>query len=214
MRIAAERVCKRYETIVLDDCSLAVEAGGCLIIRGPSGGGKSTLLRILALLEPADSGAVVHGEQSWQPSEIGAIDPYPLLTLVFQQLFLWPHLTIAQNFSLVLSHRNDGVVSAECQALLDRLDIGHLLARRPHECSLGQRQRVAISRALLSPVRFLLLDEPSSALDRTSQQQVVAELAAAKRGGRGLVVVTHDERAFDQLADERLLLEGGRLRAL
>lgn len=214
MRIAAEHISKRYARTILDDCSLAVEAGSCAVVRGASGGGKSTLLRILALLEPADGGAVVHGSNRWQPDAIAAAVPYPFLTLVFQQLFLWPHLTIAQNLSLVLSGRNDGDVSDECRALLGRLDVGGMLARRPHECSLGQRQRIAVARALLSPARFLLLDEPSSALDRESQGRMAAELESARRAGRGLLIVTHDERAFDAFADQRLLLEQGRLRPL
>ena len=108
----------------------------------------------------------------------------------------------------------DGYVSDEGRALLDRLDVGGLLAHLPHECSLGQNQRVAIARALLTPTRFLLLDEPSSALDRSSQKKVLVELAAAKQARRGLVIVTHDERSFDSLADQRLLLEDGRLRPL
>src|SRR5215469_4872930 len=98
MTLSAEKVYKTYgKRSILENCSLSVSAGQCVLLRGPSGGGKSTFLRILALLEPADSGFVCHGDRRWEVSSLEEASPYPFLTVVFQQLFLWPNLTMAQN---------------------------------------------------------------------------------------------------------------------
>jgi ABC-type sugar transport system ATPase subunit len=214
MILAAEKINKRYDAEVLCDCSLMVRSGECVIVNGPSGGGKSTLLRILARLESADSGSVVHGAYRWDARVTGSEPVYPFLTLVFQQLFLWPNLTLAQNLAIVLAHAPRAKLPAQTLELLERLSIVTLLERKPHECSLGQRQRLAIARALLGNARFLLLDEPSSALDRVNRQIFAKELAEAKARGRGILIVTHDERDFDGIADQRLTLDNGFLQTL
>ncbi len=213
MTLSAEKICKSYGPhAVLIDCSFQVRAGQCVLLRGPSGGGKSTLLRILALLEQADSGTVSHDGRGWEalPPNVSA---YPFLTVVFQQLFLWPNLTMAQNMSLVLAHRPDTPLPAPAMELLDRFAISHLLQSLPHECSLGERQRLAIARSLLSQAKFLLLDEPSSALDRTNRNILVRELSGAIAQGRGILIVTHDDLTFDAIADEVYELENGRIEA-
>jgi ABC-type sugar transport system ATPase subunit len=213
--LSAESVSKSYgEHEVLRDFSLSVKAGECVVVRGPSGGGKSTLLRILALLEAADRGRVVHGERSWDVSRLQEVSAYPFLTLVFQQLFLWPNLTIGQNMSIVLAHRPNHPLPRGVMELLERLTISDLLGRRPHECSLGQRQRLAIARALLSDARFLLLDEPSSALDRANQNILLQELKVALDHDRGVLLITHDDHGYDQIADQSFELENGQLSRL
>jgi ABC-type lipoprotein export system ATPase subunit len=215
MKLAAENINKRYEDQdILIDCSLTVNAGECVLLRGPSGGGKSTLLRILALLERADSGTVQHGEEINDASREPARAAYPFLTLVFQQLFLWPNLTVSENLAIVLDHDPRAALKSVAMAMLERFSISHVLRKLPHECSLGERQRVAIARALLSDARFLLLDEPSSALDRTNRDVLIAELVTALSGQRGILIVTHDDRAFDAISVRRFELENGRLALL
>lgn len=212
MTLSAENIYKTYgKRKVLNDCSLSLSAGKCVVLRGPSGGGKSTLLRILALLEPADGGFVSHGNQRWEASTLRAISPYPFLTVVFQQLFLWPNLTMAQNLSIVLEHSPDASIPLPAMEMLEHLSISHLLGALPHECSLGERQRLAIARSLLSKARFLLLDEPSSALDRANKNVLVRELVGAIAQDRGVLLVTHDDHGFDEIAQERFELENGRL---
>jgi ABC-type sugar transport system ATPase subunit len=213
MSLRAEGLVKRYgKQTILDDCSLTVNAGGCLLLRGPSGSGKSTLLRTLAFLENADSGAVVHGEQRWPAQELPAdISPYPFLTVVFQQLFLWPNLTISQNVSLVLQQKLNVPMNDSATQIFDRFRIRGLIQRLPHECSLGERQRIALARAFLSKAQFLLLDEPSSALDSTNRETLVELLREAKLAHRGLLLITHDDTTFDSLADDCLVLENGHL---
>jgi len=199
---------------ILTDCSLDVKAGECLVLRGPSGGGKSTLLRILSLLEPADSGDIIHGNTQWDAAFPRKVSAYPFLTLVFQQLFLWPNLTNAQNISLVLEHKPSHTLPSVVEDTLGRLSISGLMQKYPHECSLGERQRVAVARALVSPAKFLLLDEPSSALDSANKSILVKELQAALAQGRGALVVTHDFSVYASIATQSLELENSRLRRL
>lgn len=212
MILSVEKVSKSYgDRKILVDCSLAIRVGQCVLLRGPSGGGKSTLLRILALLEPADSGIVVHGERRWNSGFSNEISPYPFLTVVFQQLFLWPNLSMGQNLSIVLNHDPNASLSQTVMETLERLTIAHLLDHRPHECSVGERQRLAIARSLLSDARFLLLDEPSSALDRVNRSIIVQELRAATAHNRGVLLVTHDDHGFDEIAHQFFELENGKL---
>jgi ABC-type sugar transport system ATPase subunit len=213
--LSAQNVNKQFGgRVILRDCSITVNTGQCLLIRGPSGCGKSTLIRILALLEQADSGRVIHGDLSWDASKLNKTSVYPFLTLVFQQLFLWPNLTMRQNISIALTHQKDGALPKLAMEMLERFTIATVLDRRPDECSLGERQRLAIARALLSDARFLLLDEPSSALDRANQVQLVEELKSALANDRGVLLITHDERGYDGVVSESFELENAQLRKL
>jgi ABC-type polar amino acid transport system ATPase subunit len=213
MILAAENLSKRYgRRTVLNDVSLTMHLGQCVLVRGPSGGGKSTLLRVLSLLEPADSGYVSHGERRWDATVLRpAISPYPFLTVVFQQLFLWPNLTMSQNLSLVLGHFPNKEVPKSAMDMLECFSIERLLPKYPHECSLGERQRLAVVRALLSEAHFLLLDEPTSALDRANRNILIQKLTAAIQQGRGVLLVTHDDHGFDAIVDRVFELEHGRL---
>jgi ABC-type polar amino acid transport system ATPase subunit len=203
---------------VLESCSVEVRKGECVIIRGRSGGGKSTLLRCLALLLTPDAGAIVHGDRvhtfpdpDANPRSNVRSDStvYPFLTLVFQQIYLWPNLTIQENIAMVVEGHRSSSLRSECKALLARLHVDEVLHKRPAQCSLGQRQRVAVARAVQSDARFLLLDEPTSALDRRNRAELVAVLAEAKTEGRGLLVVSHDERDFESVATCAFELDSG-----
>lgn len=214
MTLACEGLSKRYgATDVLARCDLTVEAGTCTLITGPSGGGKSTLLRALALIEPADSGLVRHGERVIEPCSERALEaqdpPFPFLTMLFQQIHLWPHLTVRENVGLVLGGNPSAPSAPRTEAMLAAFGVDHVLDLRPHECSLGQRQRVAIARALLMPTQFLLLDEPASALDRANRAILAGELLKAKQSGRGLLIVSHQEEELDPVVDARFELEHG-----
>jgi ABC-type lipoprotein export system ATPase subunit len=118
---------------------------------------------------------------------------------------------MAENIALVLDGHTEAPPSARTTELLERFAISDVLPRYPHECSVGQQQRLALSRAILSDAEFLLLDEPTSALDRERSKLLASELAKEKAAGRGLLIVSHDDVVFNELADERYLLEHGNL---
>jgi ABC-type lipoprotein export system ATPase subunit len=137
-----------------------------------------------------------------------------LLTVVFQQLYLWPNLTIAENISLVTQRNRYAPLTEIELAMLDRLNISEIAAKHPHHCSLGQRQRATVARALLTQARFLLMDEPTSALDRHNRTVMAAALSEARATGRGFLIISHDERDFESVATSTFELDGGVLRPL
>lgn len=175
---------------------------------GPSGSGKSTLLRVLAGVEQRASGRVkVYGE-FWQDSTSGIFRPPWARGVgwVPQDALLFPHLTVFENLAY------SGAPRARVHEMARLLSVDVLLDRRPRRLSGGEQQRVALGRALLSEPRLLLLDEPFSALDRPLRAQVADRVRTfcAERQVP-VLLVSHDERDADALADEQWLVEGGRL---
>ncbi len=184
-------------------------AAPALAVVGASGAGKSTLLRALAGLEPRARGRVVAGGVTWQDDARGVTVPPWLRGVgwVPQSALLFPHLDVRAN----LAYAAPGRHSVEDIAAL--VDVSHLMDRRPRRLSGGERQRVALGRALLAAPRCLLLDEPFSALDRPLRAEIARRLDAHCRAhGIPRVVVAHDEETVGSLADERWVLESGRVR--
>jgi len=176
---------------------------------GPSGGGKSTLLRILAGVEKRATGVVRVGEEVWLDTDQGVFGP-PWergVGWVPQDYLLFPHLSVKENLSY------GGGSPAQVEEMARLLFVDHLLERRPRRLSGGEQQRVALGRALLSDPRLLLLDEPFSALDRPLRNQVGSQLRAfVEVRGTPLLLVSHDEADAAALAREHWLLSQGRLR--
>jgi len=175
---------------------------------GPSGGGKSTLLRILAGVERRARGVVRVRGQLWMDTDEGIFLPpwERRVGWVPQEYLLFPHLRVRENLSFA------GATLQEVQEVGELLMVDHLLDRRPKGLSGGEQQRVALGRALLSRPRMLLLDEPFSALDRPLRSHVASRL----RGYVGerdllLVLVSHDEADAVALAQEHWLLSEGRM---
>ena len=213
--IALTSVSKRYDRrSVVDTVSVTVAPGESVVILGPSGCGKTTLLRLVAGLARPDTGEialhgrVVSGPDSFVPPHLRE------LGFVFQDLALWPHLSVRGNLDFVMRAR--GVRKAERQAraeeVLRLVRIDQFAAARPHQLSGGEQQRVALARALVGRPRLLLLDEPLSSLD--------TELRAALRGDlrrlqRTLqltsVYVTHDHDDATALADRIIRMRAGRI---
>jgi molybdate transport system ATP-binding protein len=186
---------------------LAVEPGRPLALAGPSGAGKTSLLRLIAGLARTPRGRVECDDATWLDSERG-IDLPPerrRCGLVFQDLALFPHLSAWRN----VAYASDRATAVE---LLDRFGVGHRAGARPRELSGGERQRVALARALASKPRALLLDEPLAALDPRTRVHAARELAAALGElAIPVVVVTHDFAEAALLAGEVAVLEQGRL---
>jgi ABC-type polar amino acid transport system ATPase subunit len=184
---------------ILDGVSLEVRQGEVTALVGPSGGGKSTLLRCINGLEDFQAGEVSVGELTLTGGR-----PHPQAELVrlrrrvgmvFQQFNLFPHLTALQN---VLSGpryalgQSRAEAEPNARALLERVGLGHKLDARPANLSGGQQQRVAIARALAVNPSAILFDEPTSALDPQMAAEVLAVMRDLARDGQTMIVVTHD----------------------
>jgi ABC-type polar amino acid transport system ATPase subunit len=222
LNIVVSGLSKRFgERGVLRDVNLRIRAGETVALIGPSGGGKSTLLRCLNGLCPFDSGAVQvgpHALTAGQALGTAVRQVRRLLGMVFQDFQLFPHLTALQNVIeapvQVLGLGRDEA-SERGLSLLKRVGLGERLYDYPRQLSGGQKQRVAIARALAMQPRGLLCDEITSALDPELKSEVLEVLEGLKRDGLTLVMVTHEigfaRRAADRvvvLADGEIIEEG------
>jgi polar amino acid transport system ATP-binding protein len=196
------------ELPVLRKVSLDIELGCVSVVIGPSGAGKTSLLRALAMLEPADSGSLEIAGVSYEFPDCKVPPPWPLLTVVFQQFFLWPHLTAKQNIELPLRYR-EGVPSAERERLIGVFELTDVINRLPHQLSIGQQQRVALIRALALAPKYLLLDEITSALDVEQASVILRCIADLKTRGLSVLVVTHHLEFARSVGDSVYFMEDG-----
>jgi len=215
MRLELSGVTKTFGSHrVLDDISLDLPNVHSFVLIGPSGGGKSTLLRILAGLESAGSGSVsIDG--ATLPLDEEALRKYRCgIGTVFQAYNLFPHLAALENIMLPLEkvHRLPRPEArARAMETLQRFQLEPHAHKKPAELSGGQKQRVAIARAVAIKPRLLLFDEPTSALDPEMTAEVLEMIEELKREGRDLILVTH-EMAFARVAaDQVAFLDNGKI---
>ena len=209
---------KRYGArTVLDRVSLRVPAGQTLAIIGPSGGGKSTLLRCLNGLHRWDAGRVRVGPHSLDAADAGR-EVWPrvrlLVGMIFQDFQLFPHLTALENVieaPLRVWRWPRDQARRRGAELLERVGLAERAAAYPEQLSGGQKQRVAVARALAMEPKALLCDEITSALDPELKQEVLNVLEALKRDGLTLVMVTHEIGFARRAADRVLVLADGRV---
>lgn len=181
--------------LVLNDIELHVSPGECVAIVGPSGSGKSTLLYILGLLRKPDQGAFLMNER-----DVFELDEEQrrLLRLhevgfVFQQAHLIPYLTVLEQLELIQEKSE-----VDAKQLLTNLGLGHRLHHLPTILSGGEKQRVAVARALINSPQLILADEPTASLDYKNGRRVMELLAQqAHEERRRVVVITHDDRMLD-----------------
>ena len=192
---------------ILSDFNLTVEENKILAIVGPSGGGKTTLLRMLAGLEKIDSGEIIYNGESLPIDEL---EKRNLLGFVFQDFQLFPHLTVLEN--LVLSPINTMNMSrsdAEKKAitLLNKLGLEKQVNNYPISLSGGQKQRVALARAMMIEPKIIGYDEPTSALDSELRLEVEKLILQNRELGITQIVVTHDLQFAENIADSILKVE-------
>ena len=199
---------------ILKNINLAINPGGITVLIGPSGSGKTTLLRCLALLERPQKGEITIDDQVFSyplPHGVDPHPPWPLLTAVFQQLFLWPHLTLRENILLPLRKLNKADVQVKLEALIDAFDMQEFIDNFPNEASLGQRQRVALGRALILEPRYLLLDEVTSALDVEQIAKVLNHLKMLRDKNMGIFIITHLLGFAQHAADQVVFMANGEI---
>ena len=202
------------EQRALRDVTLSVAEFQSLAIVGPSGGGKTTLLRIIAGLEIPEAGQLSIDGQRVDFSETSLLAHRRSIGTVFQAYNLFPHLTARQNVMLPLV-RVHGVPIAEAREIVDALFARFLLSahadRQPAELSGGQQQRVAIVRAIAIRPRFLIFDEPTSALDPEMTAEVLDFIAELRGEGRDLIIVTHNMGFAREVSDHCLFIADGQV---
>lgn len=215
MHLRLGGVVKRFNGVTaLDGVSLTLRGARSLALIGPSGGGKSTLLRVLAGLEHPDSGGVEIDGVPLPSDEPGLIRYRRSIGTVFQSYNLFPHLTALENVTLPLVQAHgygDGAAKEYAMELLDRFQLAPHADKRPYELSGGQQQRVAIVRAVAVKPRFLLFDEPTSALDPEMTAEVLDLIAELRAQGRELILVTHEMGFAKRVADHCVFLGAGRI---
>jgi ABC-type polar amino acid transport system ATPase subunit len=190
---------KLNHTNVLTNVSFTLQTGQSMVIRGESGCGKTTLLRCLALLEPIDQGRIIFNGQTVskrsQTKRAFGTDRLEI-GMVFQQLYLWSHMTVLQNVALPLylqNGKNKKLADDTAKTQLANLGIDHKAQDYPSQLSGGQRQRVALARALVHSPKILLLDEITASLDPETADKVMEIIEKIAASGTSIVLITHTQ---------------------
>lgn len=211
MSIDIQGVRKQFgDFVALDDVDVTIPTGSLTALLGPSGGGKSTLLRIIAGLEEADSGRVVI-----EGVDATALPPQKRnVGFVFQHYAAFKHMTVAKNvaFGLEIRHRPKDEVNEKVHELLKLVHLDQFSHRLPSQLSGGQRQRMALARALAVEPTVLLLDEPFGALDSNVRKELREWLRRLHDEVQvTTVLVTHDQEEALEVADEIVVINDGRV---
>ena len=198
---------------ILKGISLDIQRGETLAILGISGAGKSTLLRIMAGLEVPDEGKVfIDGNLATSGRDV-IIPPHARkLGFIFQNLGLWEHMSVEEHLAFVFRARKQKPDRGKIDQVLDFFGLLAHRKKKPFQLSGGEKQRLAIARALIQEPEFLLLDEPFSNLDIPRKNQLREELNRIKRdSGIAFVYVTHDPMDVKMMSDRVAILEQGRI---
>jgi molybdate transport system ATP-binding protein len=194
--------------------AFTIDPGSCLALAGPSGAGKTTVLRLIAGTVRPDRGRIAFGDAVWVDTAAGTWTPpeQRRCGYVFQDYALFPHLSAWRNVAYGLRGQKRARRRAGALALLDRFGLADRADARPHELSGGERQRVALARALAPEPDVLLLDEPLSALDPRTRASAARELAVTLHElSLPSLLVTHDFSEAALLGDEIGVIDGGRI---
>lgn len=189
---------------IFDHFNLTIEDGKILSLVGPSGGGKTTLLRMLAGLEKIDSGEIIY---NGEVVPIDHLETLNLLGFVFQDFQLFPHLSVLDNLTLSpvkTMGMTKEAAKEKAVTLLQRLGLGEHADAYPYSLSGGQKQRVALARAMMIDPQIIGYDEPTSALDPELRQEVEKLILQNREAGMTQIVVTHDLQFAESISDHIL----------
>ncbi|WP_185983903.1 ABC transporter ATP-binding protein [Aureimonas mangrovi] len=204
--------CSFGDFTAIADISLRLAEGEIAALVGHSGCGKSTLLRIIAGVETPNAGSIRLDGRMIVGDGIFVEPERRNVGFMFQDYALFPHLTARQNIAFGLRGLGRRAAAERVEAIVERIGIGRLAERHPHELSGGEQQRVALARALAPQPRVLLMDEPFSNLDRGLRDTVRRETMALLRAlGTTAIIVTHDPEEALALADKVALMKAGRI---
>lgn len=213
--IHARNLDKQFgKKLALDRLELTVPLHQVVVVLGPSGCGKTSLLRLIAGLEKPDAGEIeIDGKCVSSPHYVLA-PRQRKISMIFQDLALWPHMSVLQNVAFGLQRSLNGDTALEDRAMeaLRRVSLDKLTHRYPHQLSGGERQRLAIARALAPGRPYLLMDEPFSSLDPILKDDMLNLVKELQRSLRTTILyVTHNLGEALALADRVLLMNQGRL---
>jgi len=184
------------------------------VLFGRSGAGKSTILHAIAGLYTPDHGQITIHERTVFDSERIDLPPQKRnVGYVFQDYALFPHMTVSQNIYYGIAKKDRNAAKTHIDALIGALGISHLQSKYPHNISGGEKQRVALIRALAMKPDVLLLDEPFSALDEDTRVEGHKELLRLKNEWKiPMLLVTHNKEEGEKLADRLFYIENGKFR--
>ena len=206
--LRTENLEKRFGQLeVLKGITTAIRRGEVVSIIGPSGGGKSTFLRCLNLLETPDGGKVFYKEQDVTAAKLNIAQYRQSIGMVFQHFNVFPNMTVLENVTLapVLEKKvSREQARTEAMALLERVGLGGKADEYPRKLSGGQKQRLANVRALAMKPEVMLFDEPTSALDPEMVKEVLNVIRELTRSGMTILIVTH-EMGFAREVSDRVL---------
>ena len=210
--IKAHHLYKSFNSLkALEDVSIEINDGEIVCLVGPSGGGKSTLIRSLAGIEKCEKGEIFIDEE---PLDINNKEQNKKIGFVFQHFNLFPHLTVLENITLSpinVYNANKEDAKKRALELLKQVGLEDKADNYPEQLSGGQKQRVAIARSLALNPKYMLFDEPTSALDPEMVCEVLEVMQDLAKKGMGMIVVTHEMGFAKNLADRIIFLEGGKI---
>ena len=204
-------ITKSYgNNVILKNLNLQVSIGEVIQISGPSGAGKTTLLRCIAGLEKFEKGSIKLNNQVIQSEKVFILPYKRKVGMVFQDLALWPHMTVWQNVDFVSSSifKSNNERKEWNDEIIHSFKVDHKKNKFPGELSGGEQQRVAIARALANKPQLLLLDEPFSHLDKSLAQEIIQEIETYLHNKKiTLISVTHNPFDFNTIDQQFKILD-------
>ncbi|MEA5017391.1 MAG: ATP-binding cassette domain-containing protein [Erysipelotrichaceae bacterium] len=212
--IKIEKLSKTYQDdqLVLDDINLTINDHEFVVIQGPSGIGKTTLIRMIAGLEPITNGRILI-------DNVDVIKTKPnenKIAMIFQTNALFPNLNVYENVALGLDLlMPKDMIEQKVKETLMLLEIDTLIKRKPHQLSLGQQQRVALGRAMVRDAKIFLMDEPLANLDRKLRNEMCELILMIHNKLKATTLyITHDEQEAQKLADRIVIIQQNKISAI